>query len=69
MTRITDPDFRLRDHYTPPTVPALPKTGLNLSTLHRPQLKLADYIHPRARESAGGDLASALRLQLGDAGQ
>ena len=47
MTRITDPDFRLRDHYTPPTVPALPKTGLILSTLHRPQLKLADYIHPQ----------------------
>ena len=45
MTRITDPDFRLRDHYTPPTLPALPKTGLNLSTLHKPALKLSDYIH------------------------
>ena len=45
MTRITDPDFRLRDQYTPPTLPALPKTGLNLSTLHKPALKLSDYIH------------------------
>ena len=45
MTRITDPDFRLRDNYTPPTLPALPKTGLNLSTLHKPALKLSDYIH------------------------
>ena len=45
MTRITDPDFRLRDHYTPPTLPALPKTGLNLATLHKPALKLSDYIH------------------------
>ena len=44
MTRITDPEFRLRDHYTPPTLPASPKTGLNLSTLHKPTLKLADYI-------------------------
>jgi len=47
MTRITDPEFRLRDNYTPPTLPALPKTGLNLATLHRPALKLADYIHPQ----------------------
>lgn len=47
MTRITDPDFRLRDHHVPPTLPALPKTGLNLATLHRPELKLADYIHPQ----------------------
>ena len=45
MTRITDPDFRLRDHYTPPTVPALPKTGLILDELHKPALKLSDYIH------------------------
>jgi len=45
MTRITDPDFRLRDHYTPPTLPAPPKTGLNLSTLHKPALKLSNYIH------------------------
>jgi len=44
MTRITDPDFRLRDQYTPPTLPALPKTGLNLATLHKPALKLSDYI-------------------------
>jgi hypothetical protein len=47
MTRITDPDFRLAEHHTPPTLPALPKTGLNLATLHRPELKLADYIHPQ----------------------
>ena len=47
MTRITDGDFRLRDHHTPPTLPASPKTGLNLATLHRPALKLADYIHPQ----------------------
>lgn len=45
MTRIADPDFRLRDHYTPPTVPALPKTGLILDKLHKPALKLSDYIH------------------------
>jgi hypothetical protein len=45
MTRITDPDFRLRDHHTPPTLPALPKTGLNLDTLHKPALKLSDYLH------------------------
>ena len=44
MSRITDPDFRLRDHHTPPTLPATPKTGLNLATLHRPALKLANYI-------------------------
>ena len=47
MTRITDPDFRLRDQYTPPTLPALPKTGLNLTTLHKPTLKLSDYIHAK----------------------
>jgi hypothetical protein len=46
MTRIDDPSFRLRDHHTPPTLPASPKIGLNLETLHRPTLKLADYIHP-----------------------
>lgn len=46
MTRITDPSFRLRDHYTPPSPPRAPKTGLNLDTLHRPALKLVDYIHP-----------------------
>jgi hypothetical protein len=46
MTRIDDPSFRLRDHFTPPTLPASPKTGLNLDALHRPTLKLADYIHP-----------------------
>jgi hypothetical protein len=45
MTRITNPDFRLRDHYTPPTLPPAPKTGLILSTLHKPTLKLSDYIH------------------------
>ena len=45
MTRITDPGFRLRDHYEPPTLPASPKTGLNLATLHKPELKLSDYIH------------------------
>jgi hypothetical protein len=45
MTRITDPTFRLRDHHTPPSLPESPKTGLNLDTLHRPTLKLADYIH------------------------
>ena len=44
MSRITDPSFRLRDHHTPPTLPASPKTGLNLDTLHRPKLKLGDYI-------------------------
>jgi hypothetical protein len=45
MTRINDPSFRLRDSHTPPEVPALPKTGLILETLHRPALKLVDYIH------------------------
>ena len=45
MTRIDDPDFRLRDHHTPPTLPATPKTGLILDSIHRPALKLADYIH------------------------
>src|ERR1700758_567331 len=47
MTRITDHDFRLRDHQTPPTLPTSPKLGLNLATLHQPELKLADYIHPQ----------------------
>jgi hypothetical protein len=45
MTRINDPNFRLRDHYRPPTLPPSPKTGLILPTLHEPTLKLADYIH------------------------
>jgi hypothetical protein len=45
MTRITDADFRLRDHHTLPTLPALPKTGLILDELHKPTLKLGDYIH------------------------
>jgi hypothetical protein len=44
MTRISDPSFRLRDAHTTPTLPATPKTGLNLDTLHRPALKLSDYI-------------------------
>ncbi len=46
MTRIADPSFRLRDQHTTPTLPPSPKTGLNLEALHRPTLKLADYIHP-----------------------
>ena len=45
MTRISDTSFRLRDHHEPPALPALPKLGLNLEALHRPALKLADYIH------------------------
>jgi hypothetical protein len=44
VTRIQDSSFRLRDHHTPPSLPALPKTGLILDTLHRPTLKLAHYI-------------------------
>lgn len=47
MTRIVDPSFRLRDHHATPSLPDAPKTGLNLDTLHRPTLKLADYIHPK----------------------
>jgi hypothetical protein len=46
MSRIDDPTFRLADHRTPPSLPAAPKTGLNLDKLLRPTLKLADYIHP-----------------------
>jgi hypothetical protein len=46
MTRIDDPSFRLRDEHTTPTLPATPKTGLNLDPLHRPTLKLSDYIRP-----------------------
>lgn len=46
MTRITDPSFRLRDHYSAPSLPPAPKIGLNLGCLHRPTLKLNDYIHP-----------------------
>ncbi|HUA49936.1 MAG TPA: hypothetical protein VMA77_32185 [Solirubrobacteraceae bacterium] len=46
MTRITDPSFRLHDDYAPPSLPTTAKIGLNLDTLHRPTLKLADYIHP-----------------------
>jgi hypothetical protein len=45
MTRINDPSFRLRYSHTTPTLPPSPKTGLNLDTLHRPALRLADYIH------------------------
>jgi hypothetical protein len=45
MTRITDPDFRLRDHHTPPQLPRTPRTGLGLGRLHGPTLKLTDYIH------------------------
>jgi hypothetical protein len=47
MTRIDDPTFRLRDHHTPPSLPSTPKTGLSLDALHRPTLKLVDYIHPK----------------------
>lgn len=46
MTRITDPSFRLRDQYTAPTVPESPGLGLDLTALHRPTLKLSDYIRP-----------------------
>lgn len=46
MTRINDPSFRLRDQYTPATLPHLPKLGLILDELHRPTLKLSNYIHP-----------------------
>jgi hypothetical protein len=46
MTRIDDRSFRLRDHHTAPSLPPTPKTGLNLDTLLRPTLKLADYVHP-----------------------
>jgi hypothetical protein len=45
MTRITDPSYRLRDFHTPPALPASPKLGLDLANLHRPDLKLSDYIH------------------------
>jgi hypothetical protein len=45
MTRIDDPTFRLRDEHDAPKLPATPKTGLILDSLHRPTLKLADYIH------------------------
>lgn len=50
MTRIEDLSFRLRDHHTPPTLPVSPKTGLNLDTLHRPALKLGDYVHAELAE-------------------
>jgi hypothetical protein len=46
MTRIDDPSFRLRDLHAPPTLPASPRLGLDLAALHRPTLKLSDYIHP-----------------------
>ena len=46
MTRITDPDFRLRDQYTPPTLPALPKTGLNLIDASQADAE-AVGLHPR----------------------
>lgn len=45
MTRITDTSFRLRDDCTPPALPALPRLGLDLGKLHKPTLKLADYLH------------------------
>ena len=44
MTRITDSEFRLCDQYILSTLPPSPKTGLNLATLHKPALKLSDYI-------------------------
>jgi hypothetical protein len=46
MTRINDLSFRLRDDHTPPTLPPSPKTGLILDGLHRPTLKLSNYIRP-----------------------
>jgi hypothetical protein len=46
MTRISDPWFRLRDYYTPPSLQAEPVIGADLDKLHRPTLKLVDYIHP-----------------------
>lgn len=47
MTRIPDPSFRLRHHYTPPSLPAAPEIGPALDTAHRPTLELGDYIHPQ----------------------
>ncbi len=46
MTRITDTSFRLRDRHTPPVLPVSPALGLNLAKLHKPTLRLADYIRP-----------------------
>ena len=45
MTRISDPSFRLRDHlHAARRCRRRRRLGLNLETLHRPTLKLADYI-------------------------
>jgi len=44
MTRIADASFRLRDHHQVPTLPATPRLGLNLAKLHKPTLKLGNYI-------------------------
>jgi len=46
MTRINDLSFRLSRQYTPPTLPASPKLGLILDGLHKPALKLSNYIRP-----------------------
>jgi hypothetical protein len=46
MTRINDLSFRLSHEYTQPTLPASPKLGLILDGLHKPTLKLSDYIRP-----------------------
>jgi hypothetical protein len=46
MTRIDDLSFRLSHQYTPPTLPAAPKLGLILDGLHKPTLKLSNYIRP-----------------------
>jgi hypothetical protein len=46
MTRINDLSFRLSHEYSPPTLPASPKLGLILDGLHKPALKLSNYIRP-----------------------
>jgi hypothetical protein len=45
MTRISDPWFRLRDYYTPPSLPTAPTIGPSLESARPPSLKLADYVH------------------------
>lgn len=68
MIRVEDPSFRLRAHYTPPSLPAAPKVGLDLDKLDRPTLELADYIHRQLATPPAAICCEEPAPKPGDAG-